>query len=60
MTEIAWPPDPDGIWEALLERHIPRTRNWFPDGHPLAQRCGAPTGQTADELRKEQAEYEGS
>lgn len=60
ITPVAWPSDPDGIWEALLERPVPRTRNWFPAGHPVAERIGAPVDQTPDELRKEQREYEGS
>lgn len=58
ILPIIWPPDADGIWEALNERRLPRTRNWFPEGHPLAERIGAPTNQTADELRKEQREHE--
>ena len=58
ILPITWPSDADGIWEALQERKIPRTRNWFPAGHPIAERIGAPVDQTADDLRKEQREHE--
>jgi hypothetical protein len=58
VLPIDWPDDADDLWDALMERPIPRTRNWFPDGHPLAARCGAPTGQSAQDLRDEQAEHE--
>ncbi len=60
ISPITWPSDADRIWEALQERVLPRTRNWFPDGHPLAIRLGAPMGQTEAQLRAEQREHEGS
>lgn len=53
ITLLEWPDDPDGIWEALLERPAPKTRNWFPEGHELALRSGSPHGQTVQELRDE-------
>jgi hypothetical protein len=59
MCSVEWPADADGIWAALMERSIPRTRNWFPAGHVLALKCGAPTGQTPSDLREEQKENDG-
>ena len=59
VSQVEWPADPDGIWEALQERRLPRTRNWFPEEHPLALKCNLPHGQTPKELRDEQAENEG-
>jgi membrane-associated phospholipid phosphatase len=50
---IEWPGDVDGITEALAERPVPRTRNWFPSGHTLAERFGLPHGQTPAQLREE-------
>lgn len=58
ISPLDWPYNADDIWEALAERRAPRNRNWFPDGHPLAIKFHAPTNQTPDELRKEQAECE--
>lgn len=58
VAEIEWPSDADGIWEALLERPVPVTRNWYPAGHDEAVRLGLPHGQTPEELRAEQRHYE--
>ncbi|MER5252895.1 hypothetical protein [Streptomyces sp. NPDC002855] len=57
VSEVEWPADPDGIWEALAKRPAPRNRNWFPDSHELALRCGAAHGQTVAELDAETAEH---
>lgn len=59
ISPIEWPDDADDIWEALEERRLPRTRNWFPEGHHLALKSGQPHGQSAKELRDEQRENEG-
>lgn len=59
LTQVEWPANADEIWEALQERPLPRTRNWFPEEHHLALKCGAPHGQTPKELREEQRENEG-
>jgi hypothetical protein len=59
VADIEWPADADAIWEALLERPVPVTRNWYPPGHVEAVKLGLPHGQTAEELRAEQREYEG-
>ncbi len=58
VADIEWPADADSIWEALLERPVPTTRNWYPDGHVEAVRLNLPHGQTAADLRAEQREYE--
>lgn len=58
ISPVEWPADPDGIWEALAERRLPRTRNWFPPGHTLAVKCGLPHGQSPADLRNEQKENE--
>lgn len=60
ITEIEWPDNPDAIWQALLERPKVRNRNWFPASHELAIRANLPHGQTAAELLKEQADFEGA
>lgn len=58
ISDVEWPADADGIWDALLERPVPGTRNWYPHGHQEAVRMGLAHGQTAAELRDEQAEHE--
>ncbi|KAF2774704.1 hypothetical protein [Streptomyces sp. OM5714] len=58
VAHVEWPADPDGIWQSLLERPVPSTRNWYPPGHVEAVRLGIPCGQTPAELRAEQHEYE--
>lgn len=50
---VEWPDDADEIWETLNQRQVPRTRNWYPDGHFLAVRQGVPHGQTPKELTEE-------
>lgn len=57
-AQVVWPPDADEIWEALNQRPIPSTRNWFPHGHDLAVRFNLPMGQTARQLIDEQKEME--
>lgn len=58
VTGVEWPADADGIWEALLERPVPVTRNWYPPSHVEAVKLGLPHGQNAADLRAEQREYE--
>lgn len=60
LSEVEWPANPDEIWSALEERRAPKNRNWFPSGHVLALKAGAPHGQTVTELREETAEFGGS
>lgn len=57
FSQITWPADADGITDALAQRAVPRTRNWFPEGHSLALRAGCPHGQSVAELRAETAEH---
>lgn len=56
IVAVDWPKNSVDIWETLQERPMPKTRNWFPEDHPLALRCGAPHGQSVEELRKEAQE----
>lgn len=58
VAEVEWPADADGIWEVLLERPVPGTRNWYPDGHVEAVRLGIPHGQSVAELRTEHREHD--
>lgn len=55
---IEWPSDADGITHALEQRAVPRTRNWFPEGHTLALRSNSPHGQTVKQLMEETEENE--
>jgi hypothetical protein len=55
---VDWPDNADDIMEALEQRRIPRTRNWFPDGHVLAVRSNTPHGQTVKQLIEETEENE--
>lgn len=56
MGELIWPSNAQEIWEALNERPMPKTRNWFPQDHPLAIRANCPHGQSVKELRDETQE----
>ena len=56
IASVEWPNDPDGIWEALGQRPMPKTRNWFPKNHELALRAGCPNGQSVQELLDEAQE----
>lgn len=58
IAAVEWPADPDGIWQALLERPVPGTRNWYPPSHVEALRLGLPHGQSPAELRDEAREHE--
>lgn len=58
ISPVDWPSNAQDIWDALVERRLPRTRNWFPTGHDLALRAGLPHGQTPEELRTEQKDHE--
>lgn len=57
IAPVYWPHNADELWEVLLERPLPRTRNWYPGGHPLALASGSPHGQTPEELRQETIEH---
>lgn len=54
---VLWPDNAQEIWDELVKRPLPRTRNWFPLNHELAIRSGSPHGQTANELRVETLEH---
>lgn len=58
VAMLTWPADAQEIWDALQKRPVPTTRNWYPHGHPVAEQCGLPTGQTAKELLDEQEVHE--
>jgi hypothetical protein len=60
LALIAWPADADRIWFALTARILPRNRNWFPAGHPLALAANCPHGQGVDDLMAESFEHEGA
>lgn len=56
VGQVVWPVDAVEIWEALQERVMPKTRNWFPKDHVLAIKASCPHGQSAKELRDEAQE----
>lgn len=58
LAEVEWPPDADEIWDALAERPVPTTRNWYPAGHIEAARLGLPHGQSPQQLRQETADHQ--
>jgi hypothetical protein len=53
VNTVQWPPNLQEILDALAERPAPRNRNWFPEGHTVAVKMGAPQGQTPEDLREE-------
>lgn len=53
INTVEWPSNVSEIWDALIERPMPKTRNWFPNNHVLAVRAGCPHGQTVKDLREE-------
>jgi hypothetical protein len=55
---VEWPDNADEIMEALEQRVVPRTRNWFPRDHDLAIRSNAPHGQTVKQLIEETEQNE--
>lgn len=57
---IAWPRNMPEISQALMQRRVPHTRNWYPRDHPVAVRFGIPHGQSVRDLLDEQAEHEGT
>lgn len=58
MSEVEWPKDPGGIWEALAKRVNPKNRNWYPKGQPVAVKANLPQGQSVKDLLDEQAAEE--
>lgn len=56
-TSVHWPKNADEIIELLERRPVPHTRNWYPEGHLTALRYGIKDGETAEELRAENAEH---
>jgi hypothetical protein len=57
VAPVEWPREAQELWEALMVRPVPATRNWFPAGHRPAVRAGCPHGQTVDDLHAETAEH---
>ena len=53
IAALEWPNNTAEIWDVLMERPMPKTRNWFPSNHDLALRSGSPHGQTVQALRDE-------
>lgn len=49
-SAVAWPAGAVWIWDALLRRPNPLTRNWAPAGHRQALATGFPQGQTVADL----------
>jgi hypothetical protein len=58
VAPIEWPADAEEIWAVLLQRPVPSTRNWYPDGHAEALRMRLPHGQTPADLLDEARRYE--
>ncbi|MFF3867346.1 hypothetical protein [Micromonospora sp. NPDC001898] len=58
LLVVQWPPDAAQIHAALAERPQERTRNWFPQDHPVALQGGQPHGQSPDDLRDEARQRE--
>lgn len=58
VAPVEWPSDADEIWAVLLQRPVPSTRNWYPDGHVEALKMGLPHGQTPADLLDEARRYE--
>jgi hypothetical protein len=54
---VTWPANSAAITAVLLERPMPRTRNWYPKDHPTAVANGLPHGQSVADLRAEAAEH---
>lgn len=50
---VAWPADAVWIWDALMRRPNPLTRNWAPAGHRQALVTGHPAGQSVADLTAE-------
>jgi hypothetical protein len=44
VAPVEWPREAQELWEALMVRPVPATRNWFPAGHRLAVRAGCRRG----------------
>lgn len=54
---VEWPVEHEDILAVLERRPIPHTRNWYPEGHPVAVRVGIPHGQTVADLERESREH---
>lgn len=57
VAEVEWPDEAAAIWTVLQRRRVPQTRNWFPEGHPLALASGCPHGQSVADLQAENREH---
>lgn len=55
---VLWPSNVGELTEVLSARPVPSTRNWFPSGHELALRSGCDHGQTVQQLKDEQMDWE--
>ena len=58
IAPIDWPADAEEIWDVLLQRPVPSTRNWYPSGHAEALKMRLPHGQTPADLLDEARRYE--
>lgn len=56
-SDLEWPRDAVWIWDALLRRPAPYTRNWAPAGHRQAVVTGFPEGQSVADLIAETHAY---
>lgn len=50
LYTIEWPSNAVWIWDALLARPNPQTRNWAPAGHRQAIATHYPDGQSVADL----------
>jgi hypothetical protein len=59
LAEIEWPDEAlmQEIQEILAQRPIPHTRNWYPADHPGAVKFRIEHGQSAADLREENAAH---
>lgn len=57
LHDTEWPRDAVWIWDALLERPNPQTRNWAPAQHRQAFATGHPDGQSVAQLIAETREH---
>ncbi|MDJ1137931.1 hypothetical protein [Streptomyces iconiensis] len=55
---IDWPQHMTEIMAVLALRPVPSTRNWYPEQHETAVRFGIPHGQSAQQLRDENAAHD--
>lgn len=57
VMPLEWPRDAVWLWDALLERPNPQSRNWAPAGHRQAMATNHPDGQSVADLVAETREH---